>query len=194
MTAAHGRHADAEPHRTLHLHFLKSPERLDAASSPSDSAASTVRVGTMTLQHNTLERDDRGQQRAVAAPNIPHKTLPADLVIASVGYRAVPLAGVPFDAARGTVPHIMGRVVWEAGSTELVPGLYVSGWLKRGAQGIIGTNLVDSHETAIAVAEDFAPGMPLAVARCGVAGPPNVGALLKVCHRPSHVDSSVRFR
>lgn len=193
MTAAHGRHADAEPRRTLQLHFLKSPVRLDAASNLSDSTASTLRVGSMTLQHNTLERDDRGQQRAVAAPNIPRETLPADLVITSVGYRAVPLAGVAFDAARGTVPHIMGRVVREAGSTELVPGLYVSGWLKRGAQGIIGTNLVDSHETAMAVAEDFAPGMPLAVASSGVAGPPHVGALLKVRHHRSLADSFGRF-
>ncbi len=41
---------------------------------------------------------------------------------------------------------------------SVVPGLYVSGWLKRGPSGIIGTNIADARETAKAVVQDVQAG------------------------------------
>jgi ferredoxin--NADP+ reductase len=38
-------------------------------------------------------------------------TLPADLVVRSVGYRGLPLADIPFDDSTGRVPHAEGRVI-----------------------------------------------------------------------------------
>ena len=38
-------------------------------------------------------------------------TLPAGLILTSVGYRGRPVPGLPFDAARGVIPHDEGRVV-----------------------------------------------------------------------------------
>ena len=49
----------------------------------------------------------------------------------------VPLDGVPFDQTKGVLPNERGRVELDERTRT---GLYVSGWLKRGANGIIGTN------------------------------------------------------
>ena len=40
-------------------------------------------------------------------------------------------------------------------SSSVVPGLYVSGWLKRGPTGIIGSNIADAKETTAAILEDL---------------------------------------
>lgn len=63
------------------------------------------------------------------------------------------MEGVPFDAARGVVPSAGGRVL-HGDSDAVVPRLYVSGWAKRGASGIIGTNIADAAETAGAIVDD----------------------------------------
>ena len=40
-----------------------------------------------------------------------------------------------------------------------LPGMYVTGWLKRGATGIIASNIPDAKETAAAIAEDLRGGL-----------------------------------
>ena len=82
------------------------------------------------------------------------------LVFRSVGYRGVALPGVPFDAKRGLIPNERGRVLSAAGAPP-TPGLYVTGWIKRGPTGVIGTNKADSVETAKAMLEDAASGATL---------------------------------
>ena len=42
-----------------------------------------------------------------------------------------------------------------------LPGMYVSGWIKRGPSGVIGTNKKDGTETATAMLEDAAPSAAL---------------------------------
>ncbi|MGI5192464.1 FAD-dependent oxidoreductase [Streptomyces sp. CA-288835] len=93
----------------------------------------------------------------------------AQLVLRSVGYRGVPLEGLPFDAERGTVPHLAGRVLREG---SVAPGEYVAGWIKRGPTGVIGTNRPCSKETVTSLLEDApelvrreVPDDPLAVLR-----------------------------
>lgn len=71
--------------------------------------------------------------------------LPADLVVAAIGYRGRPVTGLPFDSVSGTIPHVSGKVA---------PGLYVTGWIKRGPQGVIGTNKVDAQETVSSLVAD----------------------------------------
>ncbi|MEU3731754.1 FAD-dependent oxidoreductase [Streptomyces sp. NPDC033538] len=77
----------------------------------------------------------------------------ARLVLRSVGYRGVPLEGLPFDAASGTVPHRAGRVL-RAGA--VTPGEYVAGWIKRGPTGVIGTNRPCAKETVTSLLADAA--------------------------------------
>ncbi|MET8976694.1 FAD-dependent oxidoreductase [Streptomyces sp. NPDC004539] len=75
----------------------------------------------------------------------------AELVLRSVGYRGVPLAGLPFDDALGTVPHTAGRVLRDG---VVSPGEYVAGWIKRGPTGVIGTNRPCAKETATSLLAD----------------------------------------
>src|SRR5680860_890387 len=79
------------------------------------------------------------------------------LVFRAIGYQGVPLPGIPFDAMRGVIPNQGGRIV-EPRTGEPVGGEYVVGWIKRGPQGIIGTNKPDSQETARMLLEDLAAG------------------------------------
>ncbi|THA82697.1 FAD-dependent oxidoreductase [Streptomyces sp. A0592] len=94
-----------------------------------------------------------------------HEDVEAQLVLRSVGYMGVPLAGLPFDPAKGTVPHAAGRVL-RAGRASV--GEYVAGWIKRGPTGVIGTNRPCAKETASSLLQDAGalarrelPGDPL---------------------------------
>jgi ferredoxin--NADP+ reductase len=82
--------------------------------------------------------------------------LPADMVLRSVGYRGVPIPGLPFDDERGVIPNAAGRILRDGAP---VPGEYVAGWIKRGPSGIIGTNKHDATETVRCLLED-APTLP----------------------------------
>ncbi|WP_264933835.1 FAD-dependent oxidoreductase [Streptomyces sp. A012304] len=104
-----------------------------------------------------------------------HEDVAAQLVLRSVGYRGVPLEGLPFDAERGTVPHLAGRVLRES---EVAPGEYVAGWIKRGPTGVIGTNRPCAKETVTSLLEDAPalvrrelPGDPLTLLRAAGAEP-----------------------
>lgn len=94
-----------------------------------------------------------------------YEDLPAELVLRSVGYRGVPLVSLPFDSAKGTVPHAAGRVL-RAGRASV--GEYVAGWIKRGPTGVIGTNRPCAKETVSSLLQDAGalarrdlPGDPL---------------------------------
>ncbi|MET8430441.1 FAD-dependent oxidoreductase [Nocardia sp. NPDC004860] len=80
------------------------------------------------------------------------------LVLTSVGYRGLPIPGVPFWESSGTIPNEGGRALDSAGG-QLVRGVYVTGWAKRGPSGVIGTNKYCASETVRAVWEDFAAGL-----------------------------------
>ena len=82
------------------------------------------------------------------------ETIPADLVLLSIGYKGVALPGIEeyFDDARGVVCHEQGKV---DSPNECKGGLYVSGWLKRGPTGIIGTNITDAKDTVATILEDL---------------------------------------
>jgi ferredoxin--NADP+ reductase len=108
-------------------------------------------VQGVVLARNTVDADGR-----VTATG-DRENIEAGMVISAVGYRSPPLPGIPFDPATGGVPNAGGRVVDENG--EPVPGVYVTGWLKRGPTGVIGTNKGDAGETARAVLEDL-PALP----------------------------------
>ena len=92
------------------------------------------------------------------------QTLAADLVVRSVGYRGLPLSGVPFDPSTGRVPHAEGRVIRDG---EFSPDEYVTGWIKRGPTGVIGTNKSDAVETVASLLADLRDGALQAHGRAG---------------------------
>ena len=75
----------------------------------------------------------------------------------AIGYQGVPLPGIPFDAMRGVIPNERGRIT-DPATGGPVEGEYVVGWIKRGPQGIIGTNKPDSQETVDMLLEDLHAG------------------------------------
>lgn len=132
--------------RQVVFHFNASP----VAISGSD------RVTGLKIVRNTLESDGRGGVKAV--PTDETRELPVGLVFRSVGYKGMPMPGVPFDERNGVVPNINGRVVDRAGSDTPEPGLYVAGWIKRGPQGIIGTNKLCASDTVTQILADAEAG------------------------------------
>lgn len=78
------------------------------------------------------------------------------LILRSIGQRGAPINGVPFDDANGVVSNEQGRVLGEDG--QHIPGVYVTGWIKRGPRGVIGTNRSCAEQTLQKLWEDFDAG------------------------------------
>ena len=131
--------------RTLTIRFLVSPVELSG-----DEAG---RVTGMRLVKNSLHLSEDGSLRP--KPTDDHEELDVDLVFRSVGYRGVPIAGLPFNDSWGVVPNEKGRVIDPDGKEPMI-GIYVSGWIKRGPSGVIGTNKPDAAETVRSMLEDLA--------------------------------------
>jgi ferredoxin/flavodoxin---NADP+ reductase len=83
-----------------------------------------------------------------------HESIEAGLLFRAIGYRGIPLPGVPFDERTGTIPHSQGRVL-DPATGEPIPGEYVVGWIKRGPSGVIGTNKKDAQQTVDSIFEDL---------------------------------------
>jgi ferredoxin--NADP+ reductase len=130
--------------RRIHFRFLASPVELIGKE----------RVEGLRLVRNRLSGEPFNQT-TVATEHI--EDLACGLVFRSIGYKGVAISGVPFDPVRGVVPNKAGRVHAD-GAT--LPGLFVTGWLKRGPSGIIGTNRADSLETVAALLEDLSKTPP----------------------------------
>ncbi|BCB88637.1 FAD-dependent oxidoreductase [Phytohabitans suffuscus] len=121
--------------RRIHLHFRCSPTRLEGENG---------RVRGVVVRSN----DAGSNQQSGGGTG----RLAAGLVVRAIGYLGKPVDGLPFDASTGTVPNDLGRV-------NGLPGNYVTGWLRRGPSGVIGTNRADGGEVAAAVLQDL-PALP----------------------------------
>lgn len=148
--------------RTIHFRFYASPVEL----------LGMQRVQQLSLVRNALQGPAFSQ---VAIPSGAIQNLSCGLVFRSIGYQGSPMPGLPFDFSRGILPNRKGRIV-DGERTQ--SGMYVTGWLKRGPSGIIGTNRADSIETVEALLADLpvlltAPKlgmeslMPILERRCG---------------------------
>jgi ferredoxin--NADP+ reductase len=142
---------DWQGERTIHMRFLVSPVEII-----SDDQGE---VKAVKLERNRLVMDSNGGLRAKGTGIF--EVLDAGMVLRSVGYRGVPLKGVPFDEASFTITNIAGRVIHST-SGDPIGGEYVVGWAKRGPSGVIGTNKPDAVSTVAAMVEDLAdlPGIP----------------------------------
>ena len=133
--------------RQLYLRFLVSPVELFGDEHG--------RVSSMKLVHNELYATEVGTLRPQATDKF--EDLPVGLVFRSIGYRGVPLPGVPFNDSWGVILNKEGRVL-DPNTQLALPGEYTAGWIKRGPTGVIGTNKPDAAETADRMIEDLAEG------------------------------------
>jgi len=116
--------------RRLHLHFFSSPVEVLGED------------GKVTgIRFERTELDGNGGVR----PTGEYKEFPVQAVYRAVGYFGSELPEVPFDTRSGVIANRDGRVVDEAG--EHVPGVYCTGWIKRGPVGLIGHTKADAIET-----------------------------------------------
>jgi ferredoxin--NADP+ reductase len=140
-----------EPHghaRKVELRFLRSP--VEILGEGDDGRVTGVRVA-----RNRIEAGPDGRLRAV--PTGEEEVIACGLVLRSIGYRGVPLAGIPFDERRGLIRNAGGRVTDEDGAQQR--GEYVVGWVKRGPSGVIGTNKKDAADTVARILEDREAGV-----------------------------------
>src|SRR6185369_1883198 len=133
--------------RRLTLRFMVSPVELIGDDAGSVTALKLVRNELSATSTGALQPRATGQ----------FENLPAGLVFRSVGYRGVPLPGVPFNESWGVILNERGRVL-DGDTKQPVTGEYTAGWIKRGPSGVIGTNKPDAAETVACMMEDRAHG------------------------------------
>src|SRR5262245_4318977 len=136
--------------RRLVIRFLVSPVELIGNAAGEVTAIKLVR--------NRLEAGPSGALSP--KPTGVFEELPVGLVFRSVGYKGVPLPGVPFHESWGVILNEKGRVL-DPDTRQPVVGEYTAGWIKRGPSGVIGTNKPDALETVECMVEDLAAGQLL---------------------------------
>jgi len=126
--------------RRLHLHFLQTPDEI--------LGDEDGKVRAIRMERTRLNGD------ASVTGTGEYTEYPVQAVYHAIGYLGSPLPELPFDPERGVILNEEGRVV-EADGTP-VPGVYATGWIKRGPVGLIGATKSDALETVTHLVEDRA--------------------------------------
>ena len=134
---------DSGKKRRVHFLFLASPVEI----------CGDGKVEKISLVRNQLVRKSDGSSRPQATANKFEKD--AGLIFRSIGYLGKPLADLPFDQRSGTIPNECGQVKGTGNRNSLRCREYVAGWIKRGPNGVIGTNKQDSVQTVHRMLETF---------------------------------------
>ncbi len=116
--------------RRLHLHFYAKPLEIVGDEG-----------GITAFRYERTEPDGSGGVRGTGEI----REVPVQAVYRAVGYFGSPLPGIPFDEDRGVIPNHEGQVLDHR--NEVVPGIYATGWIKRGPVGLIGHTKSDAMET-----------------------------------------------
>lgn len=131
---------EGKSHRVV-LKYLRSPLEI---------LGDGQKVTGIRVAVNEIVDDGNGNPKAVATGET--EDIECGLVFRSIGYRGEPVDSVPFEERRGLICNEGGRVTDPQGN--LLPCEYVSGWVKRGPSGVIGTNKKDSADTVAKIVED----------------------------------------
>ncbi|WP_410601918.1 pyridine nucleotide-disulfide oxidoreductase [Amycolatopsis sp. lyj-90] len=123
--------------KRLHLHFLHSPCEI---------VGEDGRVTGLRTERTELTGD--GNVRGTGE----FHDWDVQAVYRAVGYLSSHLPEIPFDHTTGTVPNQAGRVLDI--DEDQVPGVYVTGWIKRGPVGLIGHTKGDAAETIASLLAD----------------------------------------
>ncbi|MGW4482647.1 FAD-dependent oxidoreductase [Amycolatopsis sp. NPDC004368] len=123
--------------KRLHLHFFHAPAEIVGED------------GRVTgLRTERTEYDGEGGVRGTGE----FHDWDVQAVYRAVGYLSSHLPEVPFDHVAGVVPNQAGRVL-DLDENQL-PGVYVTGWIKRGPIGLIGHTKGDAAETVASLLAD----------------------------------------
>ncbi|MFT4188832.1 MAG: FAD-dependent oxidoreductase [Aeromicrobium sp.] len=131
------------PHR-IHIHFCQNPVEILGEDGK-----------VVGLRTEVTELDGTGNVRGTGE----FKDWPVQAVYRAIGYYSDPIPDLPFDEAKGVLPNDGGHVLDPAG--ENIPGVYATGWIKRGPVGLIGHTKSDAAETIRMLLED-APALSAA--------------------------------
>ncbi|WP_460802059.1 FAD-dependent oxidoreductase [Microbacterium sp. GXF6406] len=127
--------------RRLHLHFWAKPVEIKT----DESGRTAAIVYERTRPDGEGGMVGTGELREIAIGQL----------YRAVGYFGSPLEGVPFDKKHGVIPNHEGQVLAKD-SNERIPGVYATGWIKRGPVGLIGHTKSDAMETVQHLVNDQA--------------------------------------
>ncbi|MEY4655095.1 MAG: hypothetical protein RL523_494 [Actinomycetota bacterium] len=123
--------------KRLHLHFFSAPDEILGEG----GKVSAIKI----------ERTELDGNGGVAGTG-EFREYPVQAVYRAVGYFGSELPEIPFDAKYGVITNQAGRVLDEAGNA--IPGVYATGWIKRGPVGLIGHTKADAMETIACILAD----------------------------------------
>ncbi|MSY63024.1 MAG: pyridine nucleotide-disulfide oxidoreductase [Actinobacteria bacterium] len=123
--------------RRLHLHFFSSPKEIIGV----DGKVTALKIERTELDGN-----------GGVTPTGEFVEYPVQAVYRAVGYFGSELDSIPFDNKYGVISNEAGRVLGSDG--KHIPGLYATGWIKRGPVGLIGHTKSDAMETIACVIAD----------------------------------------
>lgn len=112
---------------------------------------SSGHVKSVVLRKNLISGDMMSPD---ITPTEEIREVPCSCVITSIGYKVIKLPGVPFCDTSHSIPEDLSRVL-ECPGGPRVPGLYTSGWARRGSDGVLATTITDSANTAMSILEDL---------------------------------------
>jgi len=123
--------------RRLHLHFYSKPHEVLGEDGK-----------VVGLRIERTKSDGAGGVEGTGE----FRDFPVQAIYRAVGYFGSPLPGIPFDERRGVIPNSEGRVLRDDETSpgqfnEQMPGVYATGWIKRGPVGLIGHTKSDAMET-----------------------------------------------
>lgn len=123
--------------KRLHLHFF---------SAPAEILGEGDKVSAIRIERTELD----GNGGVVGTGEF--REYPVQAVYRAVGYFGSELPEIPFDAKYGVITNQAGRVLDE--SSNAIPGVYATGWIKRGPVGLIGHTKADAMETIACILAD----------------------------------------
>ncbi|MGO3370607.1 FAD-dependent oxidoreductase [Microbacterium gubbeenense] len=128
-----------EASRRLHLHFWAKPVEVKTDDDGN--------VTALVYERTTSD----GAGGVVGTGEVREQKL--SQLYRAVGYFGSALPGLPFDERHGVIPNHEGQVLAED-SNDILPGVYATGWIKRGPVGLIGHTKSDAMETVTHLVND----------------------------------------
>lgn len=125
--------------RRLHMHFFANPVEVVGDGGK-----------VSAFRYERTEPDGAGGVRGTGEM----RELPIRALYRAVGYHGTQLDGIPFDDRHGVIPNHEGQVIDD--SNDVLPGVYATGWIKRGPVGLIGHTKSDAMETVAHLVKDQA--------------------------------------
>ena len=125
-----GRDEVGKPHR-IHLHFAEAPAEIVAVE------------GKVTAIRTERTHSPNADGKVEGTGEITE--WPVGQVYRAIGYRSEALPDLPWDARNAVIPNDGGKILDLDGNA--IPGLFTTGWIKRGPVGLIGHTKSDAAET-----------------------------------------------